>query len=448
MRFLAAVVLSLALAGPAGAATVGVSETCDARGRCTASATFRADPGEANRLTITKEGHWFVFHDAAAEVRTDERCVRVDGHTVRCAVEYAVGDTGDGDDVLHGSIGAHLGPGDDRAEITGGYAQGGEGDDVLLGGPGGQSFEGGPGDDRIAGGAGSDTIGGGAGRDELRGGAGADSINASEFALPVVADLVVGGPGRDTVSWQRNIRPVVVDLADAAPDGSTGARETLRGIESAGGTAWPDWIAGDAGPNSLSGGSWGPDVVLGRGGDDLLDARGDGPTVQRGGRGDDRIFSSGSGRVHGGPGDDHLTTEYINKGPAEAFCGRGVDRLTSGADEGFRLLGCEHVEWQTESEEGRIDARPVVSARGASFRLRCYYECTGVLILRDAAGRLVGRRALAAHAWATRYVTVPVPPHVAAALRGPGGWSGQVAVRLRVDGRPTTVAFAGRLHAR
>ncbi|WP_157265912.1 calcium-binding protein [Azohydromonas aeria] len=77
---------------------------------------------------------------------------------------------------------------------------GGHGDDVLLGGRGNDHVEGGRGNDYVGGGCGNDVLHGGAGRDHLDGGHGNDRLDGGPGR-----DVNHGGPGWDSVRW---------DLAD------------------------------------------------------------------------------------------------------------------------------------------------------------------------------------------------------------------------------------------
>jgi Ca2+-binding RTX toxin-like protein len=451
-RALIALLALLVLAAPAGAATALTETRCSSTDRfgnqeCWLVASYEAEPGEANRLTATYAGGAVTYRDDAVGVRAGAGCEQLAANAVRCVARYASGDTGDLDDTLRGDVAVGLGAGADRADMSGGGAAGGPGDDVLIGSDVGESFSGGEGDDRIVAGGGFDDVYGGPGVDDLDAGTGRDRIDAGEAPSPPVGDRVVGGAGRDEIQWRDEARSIVVDLADPAPDGPRGGPDRIAGVEDVRGGPATDRIAGDGEDNALDGGTGGPDVILGRGGDDRLSTDYGGRSVQRGGPGDDRIDAFGPGRIYGGPGDDHLVNEDASGGPATAHCGRGEDRLTAGGYD-FPLRGCEVIEFTAADLSGLIDTRPTVSARGASFRVRCYGRCRGAVTLSDASLRRVGRRAFSGRGWVTRSVTVPLPPHVVAALRSPGGWSGRVRIDMRIHGFTDRAAFRGRLRAR
>lgn len=213
------------------------------------SVGFRADPGEANRLVVTDEaGVWHV-RDDGAPLAVKGGCKQISDHEATCA---------------HASspFGAMLGDGDDRAEISGAAsANGGAGNDVLVGGSDGQSLDGGPGADSVSGGADDDILSGGTDTDP---------------------DTVDGGAGEDQVSWENETRPVSADLADPARDG-VAADDLLIAIEDLVGGAGDDVLTGDAAVNRLAGGAgadWlnggpGRDLLRGDAGDDTLSAAGE-----------------------------------------------------------------------------------------------------------------------------------------------------------------------------
>jgi hypothetical protein len=80
-------------------------------------------------------------------------------------------------------------------------ADGGAGDDYLVGGTGHDALLGGPGNDTLIGGAGNDRLNGGAGADRLAGGAGDDVLIGIDDGT---ADYLDGGAGRDAYWVDRN----------------------------------------------------------------------------------------------------------------------------------------------------------------------------------------------------------------------------------------------------
>jgi Ca2+-binding RTX toxin-like protein len=97
----------------------------------------------------------------------------------------------------------NLGAGNDTLVVDGNvnaniHANGGKGDDVMIGGNGNDVLKGGDGSDIIAGRGGNDDIDGGRGRDYLFGGAGNDHIKGGRGN-----DYLDGGAGNDVLEGQR-----------------------------------------------------------------------------------------------------------------------------------------------------------------------------------------------------------------------------------------------------
>ena len=168
----------------AHAATVTSSERSD---RTVTEIRFDAAPGEANRLAATREGAVWRIRDTGATVTPGGICRAVDEHELLCEpttrdseVHAALGDR---DDELLGlgDVRADGGAGNDR--LVARQADGGPGDDVLLGGDENDSLSGGPGRDVVRGGGGEDVLLGGSGRDRIDAGYDRDRVD--------------GGAGRD-----------------------------------------------------------------------------------------------------------------------------------------------------------------------------------------------------------------------------------------------------------
>jgi RTX calcium-binding nonapeptide repeat (4 copies) len=218
---------------------------------------FTAAPGERNDLTFTEiEDSWptaFLVRDAGAPLTVGRGCFLVDAHTAACvatsgSMYHMRVRLGDGDDTLH-PVGFH--------QMR---ADGGPGDDVLLGG------------------IWNDRLNGGGGRDELRGGLENDILLDGDGAT-TDADVLDGGPGGDWVSYEDRTAPVTVDLAEPGPD----AEDTLLGIEHVHGGRGDDRLAGDDGPNVFDD-EGGRNELLGRGGADAVYAAASGRVACGGGR--------------------------------------------------------------------------------------------------------------------------------------------------------------------
>jgi hypothetical protein len=245
MRPVLLCLLSLALAPAAvDAAVIEAPADCDRYGDCSYQAIVRAEPGEANELTVSVIGGRIVFSDPGVVMRAGDGCTNEDDHVVRCPVDVTSVRVlaGDGDDAVDASR-------FNRGPVT---IDGGPGDDVLIGGAGGDHLMGGPG-----------------------------------------RDVVHGGPGADWVSFADAQSSVRVDLrSQTARLG--GHVERFDGIENAQTGGGDDVLIGDRADNELVSGP-GADTLRGGAGDDILRA-GRGADVVRGGAGDDQLFGPSPSR--------------------------------------------------------------------------------------------------------------------------------------------------------
>jgi len=113
--------------------------------------------------------------------------VNINGHKQYMTaqqLEHTKFDLGSGDDTLVVDSNVHVGI----------HADGGSGDDVMIGGSGDDDLHGGSGDDYIAGRDGNDVIDGGSGDDVEYGGRGDDVLLGGSGD-----DLQVGGDGNDII---------------------------------------------------------------------------------------------------------------------------------------------------------------------------------------------------------------------------------------------------------
>jgi serralysin len=189
-----------------------------------------------------------------------------------------------GDDTLDADTGNDMLAGGDGVDVLAGWA----GNDVLYGGNGDDQMEGLDGDDKLYGGAGTDSVSGGKGRDWLDGGAGDDGLVGDEPGK-VYADVLLGGSGSDAISYFDRVAGVTVD-ADGATgdDGQAGEHDSVGAdVETIIGGRGNDRLTGNNASGQLQGYA-GDDVLHGGGGDDLVE----------GGPGRDRLF--------GDAGDDQL----------------------------------------------------------------------------------------------------------------------------------------------
>ncbi|WP_448208230.1 cadherin-like domain-containing protein [Azospirillum sp. sgz302134] len=225
---------------------------------------------------------------------------------------------GAGADTLTGvdataTVEINAGGGDDR--ITGSSyndsLRGDAGNDWVEGGAGNDWLEGGTGSDTLLGGAGNDSlfidaadsvVDGGTGYDtayvqgtagvllnlaaanieRVYGGSGADTLTAAAAGAGVeinagggddvlvgsaFADWLRGDAGIDTVDYGSSFAGVTVSLASGTGSGGSAAGDRLSGVENLIGSDFADSLTGDAGANRLTGGG-GNDTLIGGAGID------------------------------------------------------------------------------------------------------------------------------------------------------------------------------------
>ncbi|MFK7945054.1 MAG: M10 family metallopeptidase C-terminal domain-containing protein [Paracoccaceae bacterium] len=147
-------------------------------------------------------------------------------------------------------------------------AEGGEGDDDIIGNDAAN---------RLAGGSGRDTLNGGDGDDHLIGGTGGDQF--------------YGGGGIDVADYAASSQAVFVTLGGIGTGGDAEG-DSLQAIEALIGSEFNDLLTGDEAANTLTGGA-GSDVLEGGGGADVLYG-GAGFDALEGGAGADSLFGGDS----------------------------------------------------------------------------------------------------------------------------------------------------------
>ena len=331
MRLLLALGLLLAVPGAASASTVSVflADGCQGDVACSKYGgaspvpitSFQGAPGEANLVSVRRDGGEFVVRDDGAVLVAESPCSSVDAHSARCPVT-------EGGYGLHG-LAIGLGDGDDRLGIGG---------DLRVE----TSIFGGDGKDVVEAGAEPDTIDGGAGGDRLIGGGGVDELSYAGRTAPVVANLATESGG------------------EAGEDDAFGAFEVLVG------GAVDDVLSGAGLAETIDGGP-GDDVLRGRGGDDAL----------FGSTGADRLSGqNGDDRLYGDPaqGDDYYTP-IIRLLPDRLDGGRGDDALsdTGGRNTYVGGPGADVLEGGTSADSMDAGSGPdLVFARGGGRdRVRC-----------------------------------------------------------------------------
>jgi len=177
------------------------------------------------------------------------------------------------------------------------YAQGGTGNDTLIGNEADNEMAGGNGSDAISGFGGDDLLDGGNGNDTLNGGTGADTL--------------VGGAGNDNL---------VIDSAlDAIHEGADGGIDTVVStLTHTLGANFENLQLAESNVADIDGyGNSGANDIVGNSDANVLE-----------GRGGDDFINGGGGRdtINGGTGED------------TAFGGDGNDSIDGGADDGVIVL--------------------------------------------------------------------------------------------------------------
>ncbi|MDA0588955.1 MAG: choice-of-anchor L domain-containing protein [Planctomycetota bacterium] len=269
--------------------------------------------------------------------------------------------------------------GDDRIDFSGAtllgnvvlIADGGAGNDIILGSTGNDYLIGGEGDDSISGGDGNDRIEGGNGADLLNGQGGDDQLFGEAGN-----DVITGGDGDDVASG---------GLDNDAIDGGNG-NDTLRGNfgddlvvgsfgdDSIDGGLGRDTVVGGAGNDRLDGGH-NDDTVLGNGGDDLLFGN-DGNDFANGGSGNDTINGGdGNDILIGGDGDDLIggfdgSDLLSGDGGNDTLAGGDADDTLLGGDGDDVLLGeqgADSLNGNAGSNIGNVGEGTDVSAVSVSL---------------------------------------------------------------------------------
>ncbi|MFN8187069.1 MAG: calcium-binding protein [Gaiellales bacterium] len=293
--------------------------------------------GAGNDVEIAGAGN-DVFHEGAAANGADD----MDGGTGTDTCDYAArsnsvsvsldgvdndGEAGEGDNcggvdpawVPYWGETRESGygyPGGDEGNPLSGQdvenANGGSGNDQLVGSDAGNVLNGNAGNDALTGGGSTDTLNGGDGDDWMSGGAGNDAL--------------AGGNGTDTGDYSNaGSGGVGVNVNLTTGQASGEGNDTLSGVENANGSSFADALRGDAGNNTLNG-RGGADAIQGAAGDDTING-GDGTDELGGGAGNDRVSGAGGAdAISGNAGDDNLAG-----GPgADTLNGGGGDDVISG----------------------------------------------------------------------------------------------------------------------
>jgi Ca2+-binding RTX toxin-like protein len=298
---------------------------------------YSADPGEANRLTVTSTPNGYRFTDTGATISPGPFCTPASDHSVVCPSTGA------------GILMINLGDGDDTATlVTNGLSaraeievDAGGGNDVINGGTHGE---------KLAGSAGDDTLRGGGGDDEVDGGRGVDTLS--------------GGPGNDELHFQEN-GAMTFDFGVDGAGGLTAAPEEISEFESV------DVLG--TGPKVVSGTEGRNRVEVGPGSQLTADTK----------AGDDRVLVVG-GHPHDitlGDGDDTARI-YGSRASGAVECGRGRDTVVT--PRAVVVNDCER--WVGFGFSARLPLKPGGLRVGCGNR-EGTAPCRVALLLKDAATR-------------------------------------------------------------
>lgn len=307
--------LLLAAAPPAAAADTLVPVVRVVNGAAGAQLVFVATGTADNGVIISGSGATLTLTDGH-QIKAGPGCVTaVYDNVVTCTAPAG-----------WAQLRVTLGAGDDRVNNDTDVplrADGGAGNDQLVGGPGADILIGGPGDDVLPGLEGDDLIEGGDGHDELTGGPGADVLDAGagddavtgdgwRYFPPVQwPDTLRGGAGTDTLHLEELMPLVELDLNGTAAGTGPNGRDGVDGaFEHAEILADRAVVTGNAAGNVIE--VSGRATIDGLGGNDRLTA------------------GSGGTRLSGGAGDDDLTIgDTITSGSPNVLDG-GANATTAG----------------------------------------------------------------------------------------------------------------------
>ncbi len=215
-------------------------------------------------------------------------------------------DLGDGNDSLDGSA--------SNLAAVSFAAQGGTGDDTLLGGLGIDGLRGNDGNDFLNGAAGEDTIDGDAGNDLIYGGSQKDVLNGG-FGN----DTVRGNGANDIINGEAGDDRLYGDAGADIITGGDGADKISGGTEN-------DQVDGGAGDDQVRGDD-GNDIVVGNVGNDIVSG-GSGNDLVTGGAGRDYVFGNSGNDVVKGTQDPDVVIGGDGSDTVEG--NGGFDTLTGG----------------------------------------------------------------------------------------------------------------------
>jgi Ca2+-binding RTX toxin-like protein len=235
-----------------------------------------------------------------------------------------IADGGPGNDILIGGKSTNTirgGIGNDNIQGVGpGTYNGQIGDDRITTGPGNDTIDGGEGNDTIVSQGGTDNVIGGLGNDSIRTGSGNDTVDGGDGNDTISTfggrDSIHGGNGDDTISGGDELDWIYGDDGNDIINGEGGDDSLSGGLgvdrisgglgnDSIGGGAGNDEINGDEGADAISGGIGNDNIFGGPDNDNIRGEAGDDALL--GGLGNDTISGGvGNDSINGHGGDDIL----------------------------------------------------------------------------------------------------------------------------------------------
>jgi Ca2+-binding RTX toxin-like protein len=323
--------------------------------------TLSGSPGEANKMTVSGSSNGVSagtlrFRDDGAPIGDiPARCTRIDANEVTC----------------FGNLG---------------FANGGDGNDVISTNGTSVFGLGGPGDDELIGSDLPDRLNGGPGNDVLRGNGGYDTLEDGEPGAAGDADQFVGGPDAARVSYVSSKAAVTVDLANMTDpvQGEPGEGDRLSDVNAVdGGMGNDELSAADTG-SKLTGGA-GDDKLTGRAGNDELDG------------------GYGKNVIDAGAGNDAIGPDIAVPSENRVVCGEGADVVQTPSKKDLIGGDCDQIIYYAD-----LDVRsflPLTTLSGPVARatdLNCFSAGRPNMELRVArlyrtagmpkAGTLLGRK--------------------------------------------------------
>jgi Ca2+-binding RTX toxin-like protein len=338
LAVVASVVLAVAfMALPARGVAATVALTSTGSGGSMIVYRGGESPAETNIVTMSRAGDSYNFQDTAG-VTDVGGCDDVDNEHATCpatGVEAIQLFLNNGNDELTIADSASpVRPVTGSPRIT---ADGGVGDDLLIGAAGPESVTGGPGTDRLYGLGGDDHLDFPgpdasqdpvAGADRLDGGDGDDQLNGGPARVAQEPDILIGGGGSDLADYSQRTSPLAIALDNVGNDGEAGEGDDVQAdVENVIGGSDGDTLTGSGGPNALDGRD-GDDMIAGGGADDRIDGGNGNDTMSGEDGGDALTGAAGDDALSGANGDDRLSAG----GGSDALAGNdGADTLAGGA---------------------------------------------------------------------------------------------------------------------